>query len=160
MTIQSKHPGYSVGEFASKVGRCRATLQRWDRLGQLTAYRTPGGHRFYTDEQLAEIMGRPAAPAAPRRMVIYCRVSGAAQMPDLKHQVQALEQFCIARGVAADEVLQDIGSGLTQAQAFSRLARRHHPRRSGRSAGRGTRTAWCVSASSGSNTCAPAMTRN
>ena len=45
-------------------------------------------------------------------VVAYLRVSGQAQKPDLADQKAALEQFCIARGIAVDEWISEIGGGL------------------------------------------------
>ncbi len=47
-----------------------------------------------------------------RKVVVYCRVSSAAQKPDLTNQRQMLEQFCAARGIAVDEWVEEIGSGM------------------------------------------------
>ena len=103
-------PLYSVGTFAKMVGRHPNTLQRWDREGVLTAGRTPTGRRFYTHAQYLQST-QGVAPAA-RRTIVYCRVSGAAQKVDLLSQRTAMEQFCLAKGLAIDELLTDIGSGL------------------------------------------------
>jgi len=44
--------------------------------------------------------------------VAYCRVSSAAQKPDLKNQRRVLEDFCAARAVANIEFVEEIGGGL------------------------------------------------
>ncbi len=44
-------------EFAEKLGRSVETLRRWDRTGKLPAKRTPGNHRYYTEEDLAQAKG-------------------------------------------------------------------------------------------------------
>ena len=44
--------------------------------------------------------------------VAYLRVSSQAQKPNLSNQKAALEQFCIARGIAVDEWIAEIGGGL------------------------------------------------
>jgi predicted site-specific integrase-resolvase len=54
------------------------------------------------------------APAEPRRVVAYCRVSSAAQRPDLANQRRVLEQFAVAqpgRGRAVEEVGDGLNSG-------------------------------------------------
>ena len=100
---------YSLGEFARLVGVHPKTVQRWDRDGTLTAKRTPTGRRFYTDEDRRKLW---AVPEPQKRSVGYCRVSSAAQKPDLKKQRQALETFCVARGIAQVEFLEEIGGGM------------------------------------------------
>ena len=84
---------YSLGEFARLMGVHPKTVQRWDRDGTLTAKRTPTGRRFYTDEDWRRVLG---FPEAQKRAIAYCRVSSAAQKPDLKNQRQALEQFSVS----------------------------------------------------------------
>ena len=48
----------------------------------------------------------------PKKVMVYYRVSSASQKDDRKSQRPALETFCAARGLAIDEGLYDIGSGL------------------------------------------------
>ena len=102
---------YNIAEFARLAGVSVKTLQRWDREGRLKpASRTPGNRRLYTQEQLNKLLNR--APQRERVSVAYMRVSRQAQKPDLANQQAALEQFCIARGVAIDEWIAEIGGGL------------------------------------------------
>ena len=42
----------------------------------------------------------------------YCRVSSAAQRPDLRNQRRVLEEFVAARGLADVEFVEEIGGGL------------------------------------------------
>lgn len=104
---------YRLNEFAKLVNRSVKTLQKWDRLGQLKAYRTATNRRYYTHDQYLEYMGMVPNPVHhPKKVMVYYRVSSASQKDDLKSQRQALETFCAARGLAIDEWLYDIGSGL------------------------------------------------
>jgi putative resolvase len=102
---------YTIGEFAKQVGVVPKTLQRWDREGRLKAHRTVTNQRYYTDEDLAIVLGLEKH-AKKKRCVVYCRVSSPAQKPDLVNQRQNLEQFCTARGLVVDEWLEEIGGGL------------------------------------------------
>ena len=43
---------------------------------------------------------------------MYCRVSSPGQKDDLASQVAAMGQFCLARGLAVDEVIQETGGGM------------------------------------------------
>jgi putative resolvase len=45
-------------------------------------------------------------------MVAYCRVSCAAQKPDLQNQRLVLEEFAVARGLANVEFIEEIGGAL------------------------------------------------
>jgi putative resolvase len=102
---------YTIGEFAKRVGVVPKTLQRWDREGRLKAHRTVTNQRYYTDEDVAIVLGLEKT-AKKKRCVVYCRVSSPAQKPDLVNQRQNLEQFCTARGLVVDEWLAEIGGGL------------------------------------------------
>jgi predicted site-specific integrase-resolvase len=102
---------YSVGKFAKLVGKSVRTLQRWDYDGVLVAFRTKTGRRYYTKNQYYSALG--IEPDIEKRKVIcYTRVSGGDQKDDLKNQQKALEQYAIANGIAIDDWLSDIGSGL------------------------------------------------
>jgi len=101
---------YRLNEFAKLINRSVKTLQKWDRLGTLKAHRTMTNRRYYTHDQYLEYMR--IRPNSPKKVVVYFRVSSAAQKDDLQFQRQALETFCTARGVAVDDWLYDVGSGL------------------------------------------------
>jgi excisionase family DNA binding protein len=40
------------GEAARRLGVSTWTLNRWERQGKLSAYRTPGGHRRFRDDDI------------------------------------------------------------------------------------------------------------
>lgn len=104
----------SVATAAKRLGVTVKTMQRWDRTGVLVpAGRTPTNRRAYTVEQIAAHQGlRLTAGKEASRIVAYCRVSSAAQKPDLKNQRTALEEFCVARGLANVEFVLEVGGGL------------------------------------------------
>ena len=98
-------------EFAEQIGVSVETLRRWDRTGKLKAKRTPSNHRYYTEEDLWQARG--LKPIAEERLVkVYCRVSSAKQKNELANQKLSMEQFCLARGYAVDEWVEEIGGGL------------------------------------------------
>ena len=101
---------YTISEFAQKVGVTVHTVQRWDREGRLVAKRTLSNRRYYTDEDLQQVLG--TSPQKDQQMVGYCRVSSQAQRPDLVNQRRMLEQFCAARGLVVDEWVDEIGGGM------------------------------------------------
>ena len=49
---------------------------------------------------------------APTKLVAYCRVSSAAQKPDLANQRKVLEEFVVAKGLAGVECIEEVGGGL------------------------------------------------
>jgi putative resolvase len=102
---------YNSAQFAKLAGVAVKTLQCWDREGRLKpAVRTPGNRRLYIPEQLNQVLNRVSM--TKQVTVAYLRVSSQAQKPDLSNQKAALEQFCIARGIAVDEWISEIGGGL------------------------------------------------
>ena len=100
-----------IGEAALVLGVSISTLRRWDRSQTLVpGYRTPGGHRRYTWEQLMSFMGRPLLKKDRIRLG-YARVSSSDQRMDLQRQAQRLSQHLGSSG-SNYEVISDLGSGL------------------------------------------------
>ena len=103
----------STGKAAKRLGVSVKTLQRWEREGRLIPVaRTDSNRRLYTETQLREFIGWRQAPESPSRVVAYCRVSSAAQKPDLANQRRVLEEFVVARGLANVEFIEEVGGGL------------------------------------------------
>ena len=46
---------YAIGEVASLIGVSQGLLRLWEREGLIRPQRTPGGHRFYTDDDLVRL---------------------------------------------------------------------------------------------------------
>lgn len=102
----------TITEAAKRLGVTSKTLQRWDREGKLTPdSRSVTNRRLYSEAQIARFAGL-AVKSEPTRIVAYCRVSSAAQKPDLANQVRVLEEFAVARGLANVEFISEIGGGL------------------------------------------------
>lgn len=103
----------TVRQAANRLNRSVKTLQRWDRSGVLAAKRTPTGRRYYEPKVLDDWLAEKHHILAPERArLAYCRVSSQAQKPDLKNQREVTTQFCIARGIANVEYIEEIGGGL------------------------------------------------
>jgi putative resolvase len=103
---------FSTGKAAAYLGKGVKTLQKWDRDGVLKPdSRTKTGRRAYTKAQLDEFLGRGHRDT-PKKTIGYCRVSSAAQKPDLKNQRRVLEEFAAARGLANVEWVEEVGGGL------------------------------------------------
>lgn len=102
---------YTVGKAAEYLGVSVKTLQRWDADGRLKAERTATGRRVYTKASLDAVLKRPMTTTS-RVPAAYCRVSSAAQRPDLKNQRRAVAQFCGARGLANVEFIEEVGGGM------------------------------------------------
>lgn len=112
---------YSPKAFGKLIGRTTNTLQKWDREGKLKAHRSPTtNRRYYTHDQYLAYRGLKADDAG--WTIVYTRVSGVTQKPDLAHQIRALEVYCQQHAFAVDEWLSDIGSGLNyKRKQFNRL---------------------------------------
>ncbi|MXZ43336.1 MAG: MerR family transcriptional regulator, partial [Caldilineaceae bacterium SB0666_bin_21] len=102
---------YRAAAFAARIGVHKNTVKSWSRSGKLPDRRTPAGHRYYTEADVDRYFGVERAPESGRT-VVYCRVSHRAQGDDLRSQQQAMETFCLGTGLAVDEWLTEIGSGL------------------------------------------------
>src|SRR5438067_6502639 len=115
---------YSPKEFGKLIGRTTNTLQKWDREGKLKAHRSPTtNRRYYTHDQYLQYRGLVAEEQG--LTIVYTRVSGVAQKPDLANQVHALEAYCKQHSITVDEWLSDIGSGLNyKRKQFNRLMER------------------------------------
>jgi len=53
----SSRLGLSTSEAARHLGVSLSTVRRWSDSGYLVGYRTPGGQRRFTIEQLDEFLG-------------------------------------------------------------------------------------------------------
>jgi putative resolvase len=104
----------STGKAAKLLGVTVKTLQRWEREGRLVPVgRTDSNRRLYTVSQIKTFIGmRHTIQCDSTRVVAYCRVSSAAQKPDLVNQRRVLEEFIVARGLANVEFIEEVGGGL------------------------------------------------
>ncbi|MEG4092306.1 IS607 family transposase [Microcoleus sp. Pol12B4] len=103
---------WKVAEFAKLVGVSSSTLRRWEKEGKLIPERTLGNQRVYSESHLNIVRNLKIGKTPPNRAIVYCRVSSPGQKQDLLRQTQAMEQFCLAQGVAITDSIQEIGGGL------------------------------------------------
>lgn len=101
---------FSLGEFLKRTGVSASTAYRAERKGVITPTRTNGGHRRYTQEDVARLLGLQHQNPE-KKCVIYCRVSSAGQKNDLADQKKAMMEFATARGHIY-EVWEEIGGGM------------------------------------------------
>ena len=89
-------------------------MQNWDKQGTLKAYRTPTNQRFYTEEQLNQVLklSNNNQEEKQRLKIGYCRVSRHNQKSSLENQEEYLRNYTNAKGIILDEVFTDIGSGI------------------------------------------------
>ena len=98
-----------VNQFAARIGKSPSTVRRWDRDGTLAAKRTASGERYYDESDIKRALG---IAISNKKVVVYCRVSSANQKDDLASQIKAMEQFCLGAGIAVDDWIEEIGSGM------------------------------------------------
>lgn len=100
---------------AEKLNVSVVTLQRWDREGRLKSFRTPTNRRYYTQEQLDELLG---GNSQEKKLTIgYARVSSNNQKDDLNNQKEYINSK-----YECDIVYSDIGSGLNyKRKNFNRI---------------------------------------
>jgi len=101
---------YSIKQFALRINVSITTLRRWDKSGQFIAKRRPSGHRYYDESDVREILN--LTPLDKRKTVVYCRVSSYGQKDDLASQVAAMETYCLSKGIAVDEWVEEIAGGM------------------------------------------------
>src|SRR3954463_3340730 len=72
MTAKTRKLGLTTSEAARHLGVSLSTIRRWSDMGYLRGYRTPGGQRRFSVEQLADFLASlesagppPAPPLAP-----------------------------------------------------------------------------------------------
>jgi excisionase family DNA binding protein len=70
MTAKTHRLGLTTSEAARHLGVSLSTIRRWSDLGYLRGYRTPGGQRRFSAEQLDEFIdslqsGGPLRQATP-----------------------------------------------------------------------------------------------
>jgi predicted site-specific integrase-resolvase len=99
-------------EAAAYLGYCTKHLQKLDRIGVFKARRTETNRRYYTKEDLEGFLHRYVKTDQKKISIAYCRVSSRNQLPELKNQRAAIEEFCIAKGIPNVDYVEEVGGGL------------------------------------------------
>ena len=123
---------YSMGIAAQILGACIKTLRRWNKKNLVTCFRTKGGHRRFTHQEIERVLqGEPLKKSkgiegVPKKCAIYGRVSSHKQKKrgDLRRQIEGLKAHAKNLGYLIYSVYSDIGSGLnTNRKGLWRLIR-------------------------------------
>lgn len=101
----------NLSQWAEQVGVSKFTAYRWFHQGNLPVPARRVGRLI-----LVDVPGEDAG-----RTVIYARVSTYDQSKDLDRQVARLTEWLEEQGLTPDEVIKEVGSGLTGKR--KRLAR-------------------------------------
>jgi excisionase family DNA binding protein len=65
-TIRNSPLGLSTSQAAEALGVSLGTIRRWSDTGHLASYRTPGGQRRFSAEQIEQFLARLERGGAPR----------------------------------------------------------------------------------------------
>ena len=114
-----------MNEVSEITGLAQSTLRLMHRKGELVPAKvSPGGTRYYSDEQIKEYMG---IKTVSKRIVIgYARVSSRKQEDDLNKQIENLKTYMFAKGYSF-EMITDIGSSINYSKnGLTKLLERIH----------------------------------
>lgn len=114
-----------MNEVSEITGLAQSTLRLMHRKGEFVPAKvSPGGTRYYSDEQVKEYMG---VKTVSKRIVIgYARVSSRKQQDDLDRQIENLKTYMYAKGYSF-EMITDIGSGINYSKkGLTKLLERIH----------------------------------
>ena len=114
-----------MNEVSEITGLAQSTLRLMHRKGELVPAKiSPGGTRYYSDEQIKEYIG---VKTVSKRIVIgYARVSSKKQEKDLERQIENLKTYMYAKGYSF-EIITDIGSGINYSKkGLTKLLERIH----------------------------------
>lgn len=114
-----------MNEVSEITGLAQSTLRLMHRKGELVPAKvSPGGTRYYSDEQIKEYMG---IETVSKRIVIgYARVSSRKQEDDLNKQIENLKTYMFAKGYSF-EMITDIGSSINYSKnGLTKLLERIH----------------------------------
>jgi putative resolvase len=101
-----------VGKAAEELGLHPITIRRWMKMGKIQAVRVGIEARIPRSE-IERLLGK----TDERLLVLYARVSGHNQRPELERQMERLSAWVEAERPNRDVlVLTDIGSGLNAAR--------------------------------------------
>lgn len=114
-----------MNEVSEITGLAHSTLRLMHRKGEFVPAKiSPGGTRYYSDEQVKEYMG---VKTVSKRIVIgYARVSSRKQEDDLDRQIENLKTYMFAKGYSF-EIITDIGLGINYSKkGLTKLLERTH----------------------------------
>ena len=106
----------TLGEASTMLGLHPNTLRNWSDEGKIKSVRTPGKHRKFPLSEIQKHMGTENSGESTNRTAIYCRVSSHDQKKkgDLERQVGRVTAHCVQKGYQMVDVLQDVGSGMSE----------------------------------------------
>ena len=70
----------TIGDAAKHVGVSPDTLRRWEKKGRLTPRRSPSNRRYYTKDQLDELMKKPTVRTKPAKAPVSRKETGSLKL--------------------------------------------------------------------------------
>ena len=110
----------SISKAAEILGVSDETLRNWEREKKLIPIKTFGGHRRYKESDINKFSGVEEPDKDINKSVaIYGRVSShdQKQKGDLDRQCQRLSEYCAKQKYKVDNILKDVGSGLSDCRS-------------------------------------------
>jgi predicted site-specific integrase-resolvase len=103
---------YNIHEFSKLIGRTPQTLRNWDKSDKLIPSHTgSNGYRYYSHDQLKEVLNIEDDSEKSRKIIGYCRVSSNKQKDDLERQIDNMKIYLESLNKPY-EIITDIGSGI------------------------------------------------
>ena len=103
---------YSIHEFSKLIGRSAQTLRNWDKSTKLLPNHTgSNGYRYYSHDQLKEVLNLKDELERDKIIIGYCRVSSNKQKDDLERQIDNMKIYLDSLNKSY-EIITDIGSGI------------------------------------------------
>lgn len=103
---------YTIHEFSKLLGVTPQTLRNWDKVGKLKpCFVGTNGYRYYSHEQLRQLLKINEEKSGNQIIVGYCRVSSNKQKDDLQRQIDNMELYLNSLGKPY-KIIFDVGSGI------------------------------------------------
>ena len=104
---------YTVGDIKKYYNIGRHSLYRWEKLGLLKSYATPGGRKRYRKNDIERVLGffEQEQEAAKTDVAIYARVSTKKQESYLTNQLLRLREYCREKGYQVVLEISEIANG-------------------------------------------------
>jgi DNA (cytosine-5)-methyltransferase 1 len=85
MAKKEKQPSkwISIGQAAKFVGVSRDTLRRWEKKGKLKPFRSPTNRRYYTKNQLQQLMEKRGSSKVQKRASLALSKKNSLFIPSL-----------------------------------------------------------------------------
>jgi len=102
-----------ISEVSERLGVTIESLREWEKSGLIKPFRTPGGHRRYSEEDILKLTKKEKVDDTPKKTVLYCRCSTEKQRDNLDRQKLRLMEYAHGKGYDFI-VVEEIASGVNE----------------------------------------------